>query len=142
MLDAAVSVIVPHIAVSGVDGEPLVAVAVAGAVAARGAGVALPAQELGGLNLDRGLQQQPRPDPGDLLDRRREVRATGEHLIDLGAQPLAERYSLQHGRGLLLVDLVVSRGTYVRGTHCTGAATRPIVPLDAEINAEAERQTA
>lgn len=55
-------------------------------------------------------QQQPRPDPGHLLDRGGQICAAGEHLVHLGAQPLAGRYSLRHGRGLLPRDLIVFEG--------------------------------
>jgi hypothetical protein len=58
----------------------------------RGAGVALPAQEHGHLGLDRGLQQ-PGTEPGDLLQCIGQVSAGGEHLVDLGTQPLSGRYS-------------------------------------------------
>jgi hypothetical protein len=50
--------------------------------------VTLPAQKRGHLGLDRGLQQQPRTEPGHLLNRTYQILAAGEHLIDLRAQPL------------------------------------------------------
>jgi hypothetical protein len=45
-------------------------------------------------------QQQPGPELGDLLDHRGQIGIAGEHLVHLGAQPLAGRYSPRHGRGL------------------------------------------
>ena len=43
------------------------------------------------LGLKRTLQQQLRAQPGDLLDRARQILPAGEHLIDLRAQPLSRR---------------------------------------------------
>jgi hypothetical protein len=40
-------------------------------------------------------------------ERAGQIPAAGEHLIDLCVQPLARRYPLRHGRGLLPRDLVV-----------------------------------
>jgi hypothetical protein len=41
------------------------------------------------LGLQRGLQQQPRPEPSDLLDHLTQVTGrVGEQLVDLGADAL------------------------------------------------------
>jgi hypothetical protein len=51
--------------------------------------VAVPAKERGDLGLQRGLQQQPRPEPSDLLDHLTQVTGrVGEQLVDLGADAL------------------------------------------------------
>jgi hypothetical protein len=47
--------------------------------------VAVPAQELGHLGLQRGLHQQLRPEPGNLLQDLGKLTIGGEQLIDLGA---------------------------------------------------------
>jgi len=62
-----------------------------GIVAGRGPLVTLPAQKRAHLSLDRSLQQQPRTEPGHLLNRTRQILAAGEHLIDLRAWPLGRR---------------------------------------------------
>ncbi len=69
-------------------------------------------------------RQQTRPDPGHLLNRGRQIGAAGEHLVHLGAQSLAGRYSLRHGRGLLLVTWR-SREEPTSVLIYTGVGTRP-----------------
>jgi hypothetical protein len=78
-----------------------------GVLAAHGAFVAFAAQKRRHLALDRSLQEQLGSQLGDLLERAGQIPAAGEHLIDLCLQPLARRYPLRHGRGLLPRDLVV-----------------------------------
>jgi hypothetical protein len=86
-------------AAGGLDGHRLVAVAMAWA-GIRVALVALPAQERGHFGLQRGLEQQPSPEPSDVLqDVGQLAGRVGEQLIDLGADALDRRYSCRHGRG-------------------------------------------
>jgi hypothetical protein len=44
-------------------------------------------QELGHLLLERGLQDQPRTEPGDVLDDLRELLVLTGQLLDLGVDP-------------------------------------------------------
>jgi hypothetical protein len=67
-----------------------VAVAIAGTVTLA-AGVAVPAEELADLGLQRGLHHQPHTQPGDLLQDLAEVLLGGEQLVDLGADALGSR---------------------------------------------------
>jgi hypothetical protein len=53
------------------------------------AGIALPAEKLGDLGLQHGLQQQPRTQPGDLLEDLTEVTVGGEQLVDLGSDAVS-----------------------------------------------------
>jgi hypothetical protein len=57
--------------------------------------VTLPAQKRGHLGLDRTLQKQLRTQPGHLLNRTRQILATGEHTIDLRVQ-LSRQYPLRN----------------------------------------------
>jgi hypothetical protein len=51
--------------------------------------VAVSAKERGDLGLQRGLQQQPRPEASDLLDHLTQVTGrVSEQLVDLGADAL------------------------------------------------------
>src|SRR4029077_4595970 len=83
-----------------------------------------PPQKCGHLGLNRALQQQLRAQPGDPLNRARQIRAAGEHLIDLRAQPLGGRYSLRHGRRLLPQTCWSSREP-TSDSFYTAAGTRP-----------------
>ena len=75
------------------DGHRLVAVAIP-RVGVRAALVAVPAKERSDLSLQRGLQQQPRPEPGDLLDHLAQITGrVGEQLVYLGADALNGRSS-------------------------------------------------
>jgi hypothetical protein len=76
------------------------------------------------LGLQRGLQQQPRPDPGHLLDRGREVRAAGEHLVHLGAQRSLGVILFDTGVGSLSLTWR-SREEPMSVFVYTGAVTRP-----------------
>jgi hypothetical protein len=59
--------------------------------------VALPPQELGQLLLERLLQDQPRTEPADRLDRIILVANTGNKIMELAAQPLARDYARHQG---------------------------------------------
>src|SRR6266540_2563525 len=93
----------------GLHGHVAVAVALpcAGAVAAR---VALTAEELGDLGLQRGLQDQPCAEARDVLEHLAQAAVLGEQRVDLVADPLGRRYSCWHGRSSFLTRL----GTSVR----------------------------
>jgi hypothetical protein len=67
-----------------------VAVAIPGALALP-AHVAVAAQELGHLGLQRGLHDQPHAEAGDLLQDLAEVLLGGEQLVDLGADAFDSR---------------------------------------------------
>src|ERR1035441_10242068 len=64
--------------------------------------VAVTAQELGDLGLQRGLHQQLRAEPGHVLQNLRQRPALGEQLIDMVADTVSRRYSNRHGRGSFL----------------------------------------
>ena len=64
-------------------------------ISASSACVALAAQELGHLVLEGLLQDQPRPNARDRLDRIVVLTDAGQNLIELAAQPLARDY-LRH----------------------------------------------
>lgn len=66
------------------------AVAVAG-TGALTAGIAVTAEELGDLCLQRGLQQQTSTKPGNVLQDVAKVAVAGEQLVDLGADALDRR---------------------------------------------------
>ena len=72
-----------------------------GVLAGSAAFVAFAAQKRRHLALDRGLQQQLGSQLGDPLQGYGQIGAASEHLVDLCVQPLARRYPLRHGRGLL-----------------------------------------
>jgi hypothetical protein len=72
---------------SGLDRYRLVAVAVAGPSALT-TGVALAAKELGDLSLQRRLEQQPGPQPSDILQHLTQITVGGKQLVDLGADAL------------------------------------------------------
>jgi hypothetical protein len=58
-------------------------------IGVRAALVAVPAKERGDLGLQRGLQQQPRPEATDLLEDLTQVTGrVGKQLVDLGADAL------------------------------------------------------
>jgi hypothetical protein len=58
------------------------------------AGVAFAAEELGDLSLQRGLQDQPGAQPGDVLDDLAEVTVrVSEQGVDLGTDAVGGRYS-------------------------------------------------
>jgi hypothetical protein len=83
-------------------------------IGVRAALVAVTAKERGDLGLQRGLEQQPRPEPSDLLEDLTQVTGrVGEQLVDLGADALDRRYSCRHGRGPP-DELVARSGTYAR----------------------------
>src|SRR5437588_3677313 len=72
-----------------------------GVLAGSAAFIAFAAQKRRHLALDRGLQQQLGSQLGDPLQGYGQIGAASEHLVDLCVQPLARRYPLRHGRGLL-----------------------------------------
>ena len=51
---------------------------------------------------------------------------SGEHLIDLYAQPLGRRYPLRHGRRLLPQIFQIFEGTYVSRTYLHRRELRPV----------------
>jgi hypothetical protein len=60
------------------------------------AGVAVPAEELGHLGLQRGLEHQPDAEPGDLLeDLAKLTLGVGEQAVDLGSDTIGCSYSLR-----------------------------------------------
>src|SRR5262249_9314062 len=75
--------------------HPLVAVAVRDRLAATL--VALAAKELAQLLLERLLQDQPRAEPADRLDRIELVTGTSHDLVELAAQPLTRGYARHPG---------------------------------------------
>ena len=100
----------------GLDRGRAVAVATARACVldAHAALVTGPAEELGHLRLQRGLDDQPGTEASDLLQHVDQVTVTAEQGVDLGTDPLAGRYSTGHGRGSSFADCQVLKGTYVR----------------------------
>lgn len=82
--------------------------------ALRAALVAVPAQELGHLGLEGGLEQEPRRQAGDLLEHMAEVTLGGEQLVNLCADALGGRYSCSHGCRSSFVELELLEGTYAR----------------------------
>jgi hypothetical protein len=71
----------------GLDGHVAVAVAVTGAGAVA-AGVAVAAEELGDLGLQRGLQDQPGAEARDVLEDLGQVAVVGEQGVDLAVDPV------------------------------------------------------
>ena len=69
-----------------------------GILAGRGPLVPIPAEELRDLSFQRGLHQQPRAEPGDILQDLRQLPARGKQLVDVAADALGRRYSVWHGR--------------------------------------------
>jgi hypothetical protein len=65
----------------------------------RGTGIPVPAGELGDLGFQRGLHQQLRAEPGDLLQDLRQRPVSGEQVIDMAVDTVGRRYSNRHGRG-------------------------------------------
>ncbi|APT09591.1 hypothetical protein AN931_26940 [Mycobacterium intracellulare subsp. chimaera] len=63
----------------------------------RGALVAVTAEELGHLGLQRGLHQQLCAEPGHLLQNLGQLTIGCEQLVDLGANTISRRYSCRHG---------------------------------------------
>ena len=59
--------------------------------------IARSAEELRDLVLERLLQDQPRAQPTDPLNRIKLAVDTGQHLIELAAKPLARGYSRHAG---------------------------------------------
>jgi hypothetical protein len=59
--------------------------------------VALPTEKLGQLLLERLLQDQPRTQPADRLDRIILLADTGNDLLELAAQPLTRDYARHQG---------------------------------------------
>src|SRR6266545_68735 len=59
--------------------------------------VALPAKELAQLLLEGLLQNQPRTEPADRLDRIALVANTRNQIMELAAQPLARDYARHQG---------------------------------------------
>jgi len=90
--------------------HPLVAVAMRERLAA--ALVALAAEELGQLLLERLLQDQPGAEAADRLDRIVLVAGAGDDLLELAAQPLARDYA-RH-QGVPPRRLAGQRGGYAR----------------------------
>ena len=80
----------------GLDGHLPVAVTGAGPgiVGRRGAGVAVPAQELGDLSFESGLHQQLRTERGDLLQDLRQRPVLSEQLVDVAVDAVSRRYSV------------------------------------------------
>ena len=78
------------------------------------AGVAVPAQELGDLGLQRGLDEQAHPEAGDVLEDLAKLTLGGEQVVDLGADALGGRYSGS-------VTMTVPPGT--SGTPLVGTVT-------------------
>jgi hypothetical protein len=58
--------------------------------------VPLPAEELGQLLLQRLLNDQPRAEPTNLLDRIRKHAGASDQRVELVAQPPARGYSRSH----------------------------------------------
>ena len=69
-----------------------------GILAGRGPLVAVAAEELGDLGLQRGLHQQLRAEPGDLLQDLRQMLVLSEQLVDVAADAVGRGYSVWHGR--------------------------------------------
>ena len=84
----------------GLDRGRAVAVAAARA-GTLAVGVALPAEELGELGLQGGLEEQAHADTGHLLQDLAEVAVRGEQVVDVGADALEGGYSCGHGCGFL-----------------------------------------
>ena len=103
-----------HRAGGGLDLKLGMTVAIPGAVTLA-THIAVAAQELGHLSLQRGLHDQPHTQPRDLLQHLAELLLGGEQLIDLGADTLNRRYSCWHGRRPPMVSWR-SLGAYVRST--------------------------
>jgi len=80
------------------------------------AGVAVPAQKLGDLGLQGGLQHQPYRQAGHLLEVLGQAAplGTGDQLVDLGTDALAGRYSCSHGCRSSFVSGQLFEGTYAR----------------------------
>ena len=73
-----------------------------GILAGRGALVAVPAEELGDLGLQRGLHQQLRAEPGDVLQDLRKLLVLSEQLINVAIRtvlPSRRLTSLNCGDG-------------------------------------------
>jgi hypothetical protein len=67
-------------------------------VAGCGPLVAVAAEELGDLGLQRGLHQQLRAEPGHLFQDLRKLPVLAEQLVDPGADTVSRGYSIWHGR--------------------------------------------
>ncbi len=109
----------PGRAGGGLDGHLPVPVTAAGpgTGAGRGPLVAVPAQELGDLGLQRGLHQQLRAEPGHFLQDLRQRTAVSEQLINVATDTVGRRYSDRHGRGSFLRDLAVLKGNLRPSSH-------------------------
>jgi hypothetical protein len=69
-----------------------------GILAGRGTLVAVTAEELGHLGLQRGLHQQLRAEPGNIFQDLRQCPVLTEQVVDPGADTLGRGYSIWHGR--------------------------------------------
>src|SRR5439155_21152340 len=73
-----------------------------------------PAEEHLHLGLQRGLDDQPRTQPGNILDHLAQLTLPVEQGVDLGTDLPGRRYSNRHGRSPSFDELVALEGTYVR----------------------------
>jgi hypothetical protein len=106
----------------GLDLDRLVAVAIPRA-SVRVVLVAVPAQELGDLGLQRRLDHQAHAEPGSLLQGLGQRLAASKQVINLRADALGGRYSRGHGRGSPL--RVVSSIGSLRPSHFSTEAGTP-----------------
>ena len=79
-----------HLAVAITEAGP-------GVFGQRGAGIAVPAQELGDPGFEGSLHQQLRAEPGHLLQDLRQRPVLSEQIIDVAADTVGRQYSNRHG---------------------------------------------
>jgi len=97
-----------------------------GIIAGGGPLIAVPAEELGDLGLQRGLHQQLRAEPGNVFQDLRQSLVLSEQLVDVAADTVGRRYSVWHGRrSFPSMTWPSLRGTYARLVIYTRIRTSP-----------------